>query len=78
MIGPQNECFRIAYHDMEPMEQTGTGIVGPMLVRKIFQGWDVTAITIAADCAVFGEGGLSKFSDGSLLDIGSNLHFVMA
>ena len=75
MIGTQNEGFRIADHDMQPMKQTGRGIVGLMQVRKIFQGWYVAAITIAADYAVFCEGGLSKFSDGSLLDIGCDLHF---
>lgn len=78
MIGTQNESFRIADHDMEPMEQTGRGIAGLMLVRKIFQGWYVTAITVAADYAIFCEGGLSKFSDGSLFDIGRDLHFEMA
>ena len=63
---------------MQPMKQAGTGIVGLMFMRKIFQGWDVTAITIATDHAVFCEGGLSKFSDRSLLDIGCDLHFEMA
>ena len=53
MIGPQNECFRIANHDMQLMKQTGRGIVGLMLVRKIFQGWYVTVITVSADHAVF-------------------------
>ena len=69
MIGTQNECFRIANHDMQPMKQSGVGIVDSMLVRKVFQGWDVTAKTIATDHAVFGEGRLSKLSDRSLLDI---------
>ena len=78
MIGPQNERFCIANYDMQPMKQTGTGIVSLMLVRKVFQGSDVTAITVAVDHTVFCEGGLSKFSDGSLLDIGSDLHFEMA
>ena len=78
MIGTQNESFRIADHDMQPMKQTENGIVGLMLVRKIFRGWYVTAITVAADHAVFCEGGLSKFSAGSLFDIGRDLHFEMA
>jgi len=50
------------------MKQAGARIVGLTLVREVFQCWDVTAITVAADHAVFCEGGLGKFSDGSLLD----------
>ena len=34
MIGTPNKSFRIANHDIQPMEQSGTGIVGLMLVRK--------------------------------------------
>ena len=52
MIGPQNECFRIADHDIQSMKQTENGIVGLMLVRKIFQGWYVTVITVSADHVV--------------------------
>ncbi len=49
-----------------------------MLVRKTFQGWDVTAIAVASDCAVFCEGRLCKFFDGSLPNIGSDQHFEIA
>ena len=55
------------------MKQTGGWNVGLMLVRKIFQGWYITAITVVAEHAVFCEGGLSEFSDGSLFDIGRDL-----
>lgn len=55
MTGTQNERFRIANDDMQPMKQSGTRIVGLMLVGKVFQGRDVTAITVAADHTVFCE-----------------------
>ena len=51
------------------LKRIRAAMAGLMLVRKIFQGWYVTAITVAADYAIFCEGGLSKFSDGSLFDI---------
>lgn len=73
MISTQIEHFRISNYDMQPMKQTGSGIVGLMLVKKVFQGRDITVITVVADHTI-SCGGLSKFFDGSLLDIGSGLH----
>ncbi len=32
VIGPQNECLRIADHDVQPMKQAGTGMVSLMLM----------------------------------------------
>ncbi len=64
--------------DVQPMKQAGTGIVSLMLMWKIFQCREVTAVTIVADHAAFCKGRSGKFSDGSLLDIGSDLHFEIA
>lgn len=77
MIDAGNESLGIADHDMEPVKQAGVGIVDLVLVRKIFQGRDVAAITTTADHTVLRKSGLGKFSDGSLFDVGCDPHFEM-
>ncbi len=75
MISAQYERLGVSNHDMQPMEQTGIGIVSLMLMGKVSQGWDVAAIPVAADHTAFCKGGFGKFSDGGLLDIGCDPHF---
>ena len=78
MIGVEDKCLGIADDDVQPMEKTGVGIVGAILMGIAFQRWDVTAIAIATDDAAVGKCGVGKFLHGCLLDIGCHPHFQIA
>ena len=75
VISTQYECLGVSNHDMQPMKQTGIGIVSLMLMDKIFQGRDIAAVSIAADHTVFCKGGFGEFLDGTFLDVGRDPHF---
>ena len=75
MVGAQDECLGIADHDMQPVKHTAVGDVDLMLVGVILQGWNITAVTIAADRAALRYSGMGKFLHGGLLDILCHAHF---
>ena len=78
MIGAQNKSLGIADDDVQPVEQTGIGIVWPVLMGIAFQCRDVTAVSIAVNHAAIGKSSVGKFFHRRLLDIGGYLHFQEA
>ena len=75
MIGAQDKCLGVADDDVQPVEQTGIGIVGSMLVGVAFQRRDVTAITVAVDHASISKGSVGKFLHRRLFEVGVTLVF---
>ncbi len=69
MIGTQDECFGVANHDVQPVQQAGVGIVRLVFVGVALQRRDVAAVAVTANCASLGKRGLGKLFDGCLLDI---------
>ena len=74
VISPQDERFGIANHDVQPVEQTGVGIVRLVFMGVALQCWDIAAVAIAPNGASLGKHRLGKFLDGCPLDI---RHLIM-
>ena len=74
MIGSQNECFGVADHNVQPVQQTRVGIERLVLMGVAIQRWNVTAVAITADCAASSKRETGKFSDGCLLDVWRDHH----
>ena len=74
MISSQDERFGVADHDVQPVQQSGIGIVRLVFVGVSLQRRDVTAVAVAADYAALGKCGSSEFFDSCPLDIWSDPH----
>lgn len=74
VISSQDERFGIADHDVQPVEQTGVGIIRLVFVDVTLQCRDIAAVAIAPNGASLGKRSLGKFLDGCLLDIRSDHH----
>ena len=74
VIGSQNERLGVADNDMQPVQQTGVGIVRFVLMGVAFQCRDVAAVAVAADRASLGKCRSGKFFDGCPLDVWSDPH----
>ena len=78
VIGTQNKSLGITDDDVQPMEETGIGIVWPVLMGIAFQRRDVAAVSIAVDHAAISKSSVGKFLHRCLLAIGGYLHFQKA
>lgn len=70
MISAQDKRLGIADNNVQPMKHTRIGGIYLMLMLVIFQSWDITAITVAADGTVISKCRFSKAFDRILSDIG--------
>lgn len=75
VISSQDERFSVADHDVQPVQQSGVGIVRLVFVGVALQRWDVAAVAVTVDCAAIGKGKLGEFFDRCPLDVWSDQHF---
>ena len=74
VISPQDERFGIANHDVQPVEQTGVGIVRLVFMGVALQRRNIAAVAVTPNDAILGKRGSGKFLDGFSLDIRSDHH----
>lgn len=78
MVSTQNVRLGVTDYDVQPVEQTQVGLVGPVLMGIALQGRDIASVTITVNRTALGKRGLGKLFDRGPLDILRDLHLGIA